>query len=147
MIPVQTEWYALEGMSQLINSIKLVQMRINPNLKLFGIALTMYQKNNTLSNIVSEEVRKSAFKKQVFSTMVPRNSNIAQAPMEGAPVVLLKKWNRYNKGSQAYWSLAKEVSDRVKKMRHKYGIYEKNQLKIHKLNQSNDDAALTEQLE
>ena len=61
--------------------------------------------------------------------------------------VLLKKGNRTNKGSQAYWSLAKEVSDRVKKMRHKYGVYEKNHLKMHKLNQSNEDDALSEQLE
>ena len=147
MIPVQTEWYALEGMSQLINSIKLVQMRINPNLKLFGIALTMFQKKAKLSQIVSEEVRGSAFHKQVFSTMIPRNTNIAEAPMEGAPVVLLKKGTRHNKGSQAYWSLAKEVSDRVKKMRHKYGIYEKNHLKMHKLNQSNEDDDFSEQLE
>jgi chromosome partitioning protein len=135
LIPVQTEWYALEGMSQLMNSIKLIQRRINPHLKLFGIALTMYQKTN-LCNVVSTEVRKY-FEKQVFSTMIPRIITIAEAPMEGAPVVILKNPNtRKNKGSQAYWSLTKEISDRVKKLRHKYGVNETSRLKMHRLQQA-----------
>ncbi|MDP6741635.1 MAG: AAA family ATPase [Candidatus Thalassarchaeaceae archaeon] len=132
LIPVQTEWYALEGMSQLMNSIKLIQRRINPHLKLFGIALTMYQRSN-LGNTVSSEVRKH-FEKQVFSTMIPRRIQIADAPMEGVPVVILNNPNtRKHKGSQAYWSLAKEVSRRVKKLRHKHGIKETSRLKMHKI--------------
>jgi chromosome partitioning protein len=133
LIPVQTEWYALEGMSQLMNSIKLIQRRINPHLKLFGIALTMYQRSN-LGNTVSREVR-THFKNEVFSTMIPRRIQIADAPMEGVPVVILNNPNtRKHKGSQAYWSLAKEVSGRVKKIRHKHGIKETSRLKIHKIN-------------
>jgi chromosome partitioning protein len=131
LIPVQTEYYALEGMSQLMNSIKLIQRRINPHLKLFGIALTMYQRSN-LCNVVSSEVRKH-FTKQVFGTMIPRIISIAEAPLEGAPVVILKRPNRTNKGSQAYWSLAKEVSDRVKKLRRKYGVNETSRLKMHRI--------------
>ena len=137
LIPVQTEWYALEGMSQLMNSIKLIQRRINPHLKLFGIALTMYQRSN-LGNTVSSEVRKH-FEKQVFSTMIPRRIQIADAPMEGVPVVILNNPNtRKHKGSQAYWSLAKEVSSRVKKLRRKHGIKETSRLKMHKIKNNLD---------
>ncbi len=134
LIPVQTEYYALEGMSQLMNSIKLIQQRINPHLKLFGIALTMYQKTR-LCNTVSSEVRRH-FEKQVFQTMIPRIISVAEAPMEGAPVVILKKPTRTNKGSQAYWSLAREVSERVKKLRHKYGVRETSRLKMHRIKQA-----------
>tara|TARA_A100001037_G_scaffold285795_1_gene293483 strand:+ start:795 stop:1733 length:939 start_codon:yes stop_codon:yes gene_type:complete len=134
LIPVQTEYYALEGMSQLMNSIKLIQRRINPHLKLFGIALTMYQKTR-LCNTVASEVRKH-FEKQVFETMVPRIISIAEAPLEGAPVVLLKNPTRSNKGSQAYWSLTREVSGRVRDLRDKYGVNEPSRLKMHKVRNS-----------
>jgi chromosome partitioning protein len=131
LIPVQTEYYALEGMSQLMNSIKLVQRRINPNLKLFGIALTMYQKSK-LCNTVQSEVRRH-FPTHVFKTVIPRNIDIAAAPSDGAPITLLKKPSRSNKGSQSYWSLAKEAHLRVLKIRHKYGISEPNRLRQHQL--------------
>ena len=131
LIPVQTEYYALEGMSQLMNSIKMVQKRINPNLKLFGIALTMYQKSK-LCNTVVDEVN-NAFPTQVFNTVIPRNIDIAAAPSEGAPITVLKKPTRSNKGSQQYWALAKEAHRRVLKIRHKYGINERNRLSEHRL--------------
>jgi chromosome partitioning protein len=133
LIPVQTEYYALEGMSQLMNSIKLVQRRINPNLKLFGIALTMYQKSK-LCNTVESEVRRH-FPTHVFKTVIPRNIDIAAAPSDGAPITLLKKptTSKSNKGSLAYWTLAKEVHRRVLKIRHKYGINEPNRLRQHQL--------------
>ena len=133
LIPVQTEYYALEGMSQLMNSIKLVQRRINPNLKLFGIALTMYQKSK-LCNTVESEVRRH-FPTHVFNTVVPRNIDIAAAPSDGAPITLLKKptSGKSNKGSQAYWALAKEAHRRVLKIRKKYGINEPNRLRQHQL--------------
>ena len=133
LIPVQTEYYALEGMSQLMNSIKLVQRRINPNLKLFGIALTMYQKSK-LCNTVESEVRRH-FPTHVFKTVVPRNIDIAAAPSDGAPITLLKKptSGKSNKGSQAYWALAKEAHRRVLKIRQKYGINEPNRLRQHRL--------------
>jgi chromosome partitioning protein len=131
LIPVQTEYYALEGMSQLMNSIKLIQKRINPHLKLFGIALTMYQKTR-LCNTVSSEVRKH-FAEHTFATMIPRIISIAEAPLDGAPVVLLKNPNRTNKGSQAYWALTREVSQRVTSLRQKYGVKEVSRLKLHNL--------------
>jgi len=131
LIPVQTEYYALEGMSQLMNSIKLIQKRINPHLKLFGIALTMYQKTR-LCNTVSSEVRKH-FAEHTFATMIPRIISIAEAPLDGAPVVLLKNPNRSNKGSQAYWALTREISQRVTSMRQKYGVREVSRLKLHNL--------------
>ncbi len=131
LIPVQTEYYALEGMSSLMNSIKLVQRRINPHLKLFGIALTMYS-DTKLCNFVVEEVRKY-FDEQVFQTIVPRNTKVADAPRNGAPITLLESPTRRNKGSQAYWSLGREVHRRVQKMRKKYGITDENILKKSKI--------------
>lgn len=131
MIPVQTEYYALEGMSQLMNSIKLVQRRINPNLKLFGIALTMYQ-NSTLCKTVVSEVRKH-FPQAAFNTVIPRNIKIAEAPSLGAPIVLLKRPTRSNKGSQQYWALAKEAHRRTLRIRKKYGIHEPDRLREHRL--------------
>jgi chromosome partitioning protein len=136
LIPVQTEYYALEGMSQLMNSIKLVQRRINPNLKLFGIALTMYQKSK-LCNTVQSEVRRH-FPTHVFKTVVPRNIDIAAAPSDGAPITLLKKptSRNANKGSQAYWALAQEAHRRVLKIQHKYGINEPSRLQQHRVRNS-----------
>jgi len=131
LIPVQTEYYALEGMSSLMNSIKLVQRRINPHLKLFGIALTMYS-DTKLCNFVVEEVRKY-FDEQVFQTIVPRNTKVADAPRNGAPITLLESPTRRNKGSQAYWSLGREVHRRVQKVRKKYGITDENILKKSKI--------------
>ena len=132
LIPVQTEYYALEGMSSLMNSIKLVQRRINPNLKLFGIALTMYDARTGLSKFVADEVRKY-FEDQVFHTMVPRSTRVAEAPRDGAPVTLLDNPTRRNKGSLAYWSLGREVHRRVLKIREKYGITEKSRLQLSKI--------------
>ena len=131
LIPVQTEYYALEGMSSLMNSIKLVQRRINPHLKLFGIALTMYS-DTKLCNFVVEEVRKY-FDEQVFQTVVPRNTKVADAPRNGAPITLLESPTRRNKGSQAYGSLGREVHRRVQKVRKKYGITDENILKKSKI--------------
>ena len=116
-----------------MNSIKLVQRRIHPNLKLFGIALTMYQKSK-LCNTVESEVRRH-FPTHVFKTVIPRNIDIAAAPSDGAPITLLKKPtnSKSNKGSLAYWTLAKEAHRRVLKIRHKYGINEPNRLRQYQL--------------
>ena len=127
LIPVQTEYYALEGMSQLMNSIKLVQRRINPNLKLFGIAMTMYQKTKLCDTVVSEVRRHLS--EQVFNTVIPRDISVAAAPADGAPVAIIKKPSRSNKGSQQYWALAKEVHRRALRIRKKYGINEPNRVK------------------
>jgi len=134
MIPVQTEYYALEGMSQLMNSIKMIQKRINPNLKLFGIALTMYQKSK-LCNTVVDEVRKY-FGRQVFQTVIPRNIDIASAPLDGAPITILKRPTRSNKGSQQYWALAREAHKRVEEIHTRYGIKEPDRLRMDKIAQA-----------
>ena len=131
LIPVQAEYYALEGMSQLMNSIKLVQRRINPNLKLFGIAMTMYQKTKLCDTVVSEVRRHLS--EQVFNTVIPRDISVAAAPADGAPVAIIKKPSRSNKGSQQYWALAKEVHRRALRIRKKYGINEPNRLREHQI--------------
>ena len=135
LIPVQTEYYALEGMSSLMNSIKLIQRRINPHLKLFGIALTMYDARTGLSKFVADEVRKY-FEDQVFQTVVPRSTRVAEAPRDGAPITLLDNPHvrgSRNKGSKAYWSLGREVHGRVQKIRKKHGRKEKSKLQLSKI--------------
>ena len=91
----------------------------------------MYQKSK-LCNTVVDEVRKY-FSTQVFKTVIPRNIDIAAAPSEGAPITVLKKPTRSNKGSQQYWAMAKELHQRVNFIRNKYGISEPNRLQQHKL--------------
>ena len=112
LIPIQAEFYALEGMGQLMNAIRDVQKAINPNLRLFGIALTMVQTNSNLGETVAESARKH-FGDRVFETVIQRSVAIAEAPLEGAPIVIAKKPNKSNPGSKAYWELAKEVSGRI----------------------------------
>ena len=141
LIPVQSEYYALEGMSQLMNSIRLIQRRINPHLKLFGIALTMYQRRSNLCELVAEQVR-SHFGDQVFQTVIPRIIQIAEAPLDGSPVVLLRRPNRSNKGSQAYWALAREVHARVIQLREKHGVREQSVLHRERLLGEEPDIAL-----
>ena len=125
IVPVQAEFYALEGMSLLMNSIKLVQRRINPHLKLLGIVMTMVLAKSKLSISVCNEVNKH-FERQVFKTMIQRLVKIAEAPSEGAPTVILHPPNNKTsgKGSHQYWTLAKEVHQRVQIIRKKHGINE-----------------------
>mgnify|MGYP002884411481 FL=1 len=112
LIPIQAEFYALEGMGQLMNAIRDVQKAINPELKMFGIALTMVQTNSNLGETVAERARKH-FGDRVFETAIQRSVAIAEAPLEGAPIVIAKKPNKSNPGSKAYWELAKEVDARI----------------------------------
>ncbi|MFL2962786.1 MAG: ParA family protein [Candidatus Thalassarchaeaceae archaeon] len=115
LIPIQAEFYALEGMSQLMNSIRDVQKAVNPNLKLFGILLTMVQTRSKLCETVAEQARKH-FGERVFKTQIQRSISIAESPLEGAPIVITQKPTNSNQGSKAYWSLAKEVDNRIKKI-------------------------------
>lgn len=115
LIPIQAEFYALEGMGQLINAIREVQKAINPKLKMFGIALTMVQTNSNLGETVAERARKH-FGDRVFETAIQRSVAIAEAPLEGAPIVIAKKPNKSNPGSKAYWDLAKEVDARIERI-------------------------------
>ena len=115
MIPIQAEFYALEGMSQLMNSIKDVQKAVNPELKLFGILLTMVQTRSRLCETVVEQARKH-FGDRVFKTQIQRSISIAESPLEGAPIVIAQTPTKSNQGSESYWSLAKEVDERIKKI-------------------------------
>jgi chromosome partitioning protein len=110
LIPVQAEYYALEGLSQLLTTIQAVRQSTNPNLELLGVLLTMYDKRTTLSSQVKTEVEQY-FGDQLFSTTVPRNIRLAEAPSFGQTVFQHDKWS---KGAKAYKSLVKEILDRTK---------------------------------
>ncbi len=105
MIPIQCEYYALEGLSHLLNTIRLVQKHLNPNLKVEGILLTMYDRRLNLSKQVSDEV-KSYFQSRVFDTCIHRNVRLGEAPSHGKPIVL---FDAVSIGCENYMSLAKEI--------------------------------------
>ncbi|MFZ0450604.1 MAG: AAA family ATPase [Desulfatiglandaceae bacterium] len=104
LVPLQCEYYALEGLSQLLKTIKAVKRALNPTLRLAGILLTMYDGRNNLSRQVAEEVR-IHFKRGVFKTVIPRNVRLSEAPSHGKPVLL---YDIRSRGAQSYLSLAKE---------------------------------------
>lgn len=104
LIPVQCEYYAMEGLTRLIGSIERVRQTFNPNLNLEGIVLTMFDARNTLARQVAEQVR-SHFTEKVYQTVIPRNVTLAEAPSYGRPGIL---YNVASAGSQAYVALAKE---------------------------------------
>lgn len=109
LIPVQAEYYALEGLSQLLNVVERVQNAINPGLLILGVVLTMYDSRNSLSEQVKAELSKH-FGNAFFTTIIPRNVRLAEAPSYGRPINEHDKWS---KGARAYKSLAKEVMKRV----------------------------------
>jgi chromosome partitioning protein len=104
LIPVQCEYYAMEGLSRLITSIDRIQQSLNPGLTIEGIVLTMYDTRNTLARQVADQVR-GHFKELVYQTTIPRNVTLAEAPSYGRPVLL---YNVASAGAQSYLSLAKE---------------------------------------
>lgn len=108
LIPIQCEFYALEGVSKLIESMKMVKGRLNPELEIFGVLLTMYDGRTMLARQVAEEVR-NYFGEKVFKTVIPRNVKLAEAPSHGLPVTM---YARKSRGSQAYIKLAREVISR-----------------------------------
>jgi chromosome partitioning protein len=105
MVPVQCEFFALEGLGKLLNTIKIVQSRLNPNLAIEGILMTMYDARLRLCNQVVSEVRRH-FDAMVFSTIIHRNTRLSEAPSVGKPVIL---YDATSKGSTNYLNLAKEV--------------------------------------
>ena len=107
-IPIQTEFYALEGVTKLLDSMKRVKTRLNPKLDIFGVLLTMYDGRTTLAKQVSDEVRKY-FKDLVFDTKIPRTVKISEAPSFGQPIT---QYEPSCKGAIAYKNLAKEVMNR-----------------------------------
>lgn len=109
LVPVQCEYYALEGLSDLMATLRMVKRRINPNLSVFGVALTMYDGRTNFSAQVSEEVRRH-FPGKVFSTVIPRNIRLAEAPSHGIPV---SAYDRSSRGSIAYRALAEEIKNKL----------------------------------
>ncbi len=105
IIPVQCEYFALEGLGKLLNTIKIIQTRLNPDLEIEGILLTMYDSRLRLSNQIVEEVKKH-FQSIVFRTIIPRNVKLSEAPSFGKPVIL---YDGESKGAVSYLNLAKEV--------------------------------------
>jgi chromosome partitioning protein len=108
LVPLQTEFFALEGVSQITQTIERVRRTLNPGLSLEGIALTMYDRRNNLSELVAQDVR-GFFKDKVFETVIPRNVRISEAPSHGLPVTL---YDFRSPGAQAYVALAAELRRR-----------------------------------
>ena len=109
LLPVQTEFYALEGVAQLLKSMQLVRQGMNPDLKLLGVLATMYDRRTALSAQVLAEIKKF-FKDKVFTTTIPRNVRVAEAPSHGVPV---GAYDKFSKGASAYKALTKEVIERL----------------------------------
>lgn len=112
VVPLQCEFYAMEGLAQLSNTIKLVKKRFNPDLEIHGIVLTMYDRRNRITRLVEEDVRKF-FKDKVYKTVIPRNVRLSEAPSYGLPAIV---YDMHCRGAQAYIALAKEVIAREKQL-------------------------------
>lgn len=111
LLPVQTEFYALEGLGQLLETIKLIRKGMNPELDIIGVLPTMVDSRTVLSSQVHEEIKKH-FPGKVFDTVIPRNIRVAEAPSHGVPIGV---YDKFSKGARAYKALAKEVIKRVEK--------------------------------
>ena len=109
LLPVQAEFYALEGLGQLLETMKLVRKGMNPTLELLGVLPTMMDTRTTLSGQVHEEIKKH-FPGKVFNAVIPRNIRLAEAPSHGLPI---GAYDKFSKGARAYKALAKEVVDRA----------------------------------
>ena len=112
LVPLQCEFYALEGISQLMKTITMIQQTLNPSLDLQGIVLTMHDKRNNLSDLVANDVREH-FGQKVYNTVIPRNIRVSEAPSHGKPVLL---YDINCPGSQAYLNLAGELIQREKRV-------------------------------
>jgi chromosome partitioning protein len=112
IVPLQCEFLALEGISDLIQNINIIKKNFNPNLTLHGVVLTMYDKRNNLTQMVEEDVR-NFFGKKVYNTVIPRNVKVSEAPSHGKPVLL---YDFKCPGSQAYIGLTKEVLKREREL-------------------------------
>jgi len=109
LVPVQCEYYALEGLSDLMSTLRMVKRRLNPRLEIFGVALTMFDGRTNFSNQVAEEVRRH-FPGKVFATVVPRNIRLAEAPSHGIPVTA---YDRMSRGAVAYKAMAEEIKAKL----------------------------------
>ena len=109
LIPVQCEYYALEGLADLMNTLRLVKKRVNPNLEIFGVALTMFDGRTNVSTQVAQEVRRH-FPGKVFATVIPRNVRLAEAPSHGLPV---SAYDKSSRGAVAYRAMAEEIMKKL----------------------------------
>ena len=110
LVPIQCEYYALEGLSQLMHTISLVQTRLNPNLEMEGVVFTMYDARTNLSLEVVENVKRN-LNQTVYKTIIPRNIRLAEAPSHGLPINI---YDSKSTGAESYRELAKEVIERGK---------------------------------
>jgi len=113
LLPVQAEFYALEGLSQLLETIKLVRQKLNPTIELVGVLVTMFDVRTTLSSQVYDEVAKH-FPGKIFATKIPRNVRLAEAPSNGLPI---GSYDGLSKGARAYKAFTKELMERVHPVR------------------------------
>jgi chromosome partitioning protein len=118
LIPVQTEYYALEGLSQLLSTIQLVQTHLQPNLKIMGAVLTMYDKRNRLSRQVVKEMR-AHFPGHVFESVIPRSVRLAEAPSYGKSIL---NFDGLSKGARSYKNLVKEIIKRDEESKKKFTV-------------------------
>ena len=109
LVPVQCEYYALEGLSDLMSTLRMVKRKMNPRLEIFGVALTMFDGRTNFSTQVAQEVRRH-FPGKVFATVIPRNIRLAEAPSHGIPVTA---YDRSSRGSIAYKAMAEEIKSKL----------------------------------
>ena len=105
LIPVQCEYYALEGLSDLMSTMRVVKKRLNPQLTVFGVLLTMYDGRTNFSSQVAQEVRRF-FPGRVYAAAIPRNVRLAEAPSHGMPIIT---YDKHSKGTKAYLQVAEEI--------------------------------------
>jgi len=110
LVPVQCEYYALEGLSDLMSTLRMVKRRMNPRLDIFGVALTMFDGRTNFSTQVAQEVHRH-FPGKVFATVIPRNIRLAEAPSHGVPV---SAYDKYSRGAKAYREMAEEIKAKLK---------------------------------
>jgi len=111
IVPMQTEYYAMEGLAQLLNTVNLIKQNLNPELEIEGILLTMYDGRNNLSKLVAEEIQ-NTFPEDTFKTIIPRNVKLSESPSHGKPIIT---YDITSKGSESYLNLAKEILVKAKK--------------------------------
>ena len=109
LVPVQCEYFALEGLSDLMSTLRIVKRKLNPRLEIFGVALTMFDGRTNFSTQVAQEVRRH-FPGKVFATVVPRNIRLAEAPSHGLPVTV---YDRSSRGAVAYKAIAEEIRNKL----------------------------------
>jgi len=109
LVPVQCEYFALEGLSDLMNTLRIVKRSINPKLEIFGVALTMFDGRTNFCTQVAQEVRRH-FPGKVYATVIPRNIRLAEAPSHGIPVIA---YDRSSRGAAAYRAMAEEIKAKL----------------------------------